>query len=104
MARVHYSSLAAEDLCETAEYIARDKPEAAYRWVEAIEQTCERLALNPEMGEQRTIRRLGNCRCFTCGKYVIFFRAQRTALKSSGSFAATATWNDSKPRWFFRMR
>ncbi len=81
MARVHYSSLAAEDLCETAEYIARDKPEAAYRWVEAIEQTCERLALNPEMGEQRTIRRLGNCRCFTCGKYVIFFRGAADGIE-----------------------
>ena len=36
MAKVHYSSLAAKDLCDNAEYIARDKPDAAYRWVEAI--------------------------------------------------------------------
>jgi toxin ParE1/3/4 len=74
MAKVHYSPPAAKDLCDNAEYIARDKPDAAYRWVEAIEETCERLALNPEMGERRNIRNLGQCRSFTCGKYVIFFR------------------------------
>ena len=74
MAKVHYSSLAAKDLLENAEYIARDKPDAAYYWVEAIEDTCARLAANPEMGERRSIRNLGHCCSFTCGKYVIFFR------------------------------
>ena len=34
MAEVHYSTLAAADISENAEYIARDKPDAAYRWVE----------------------------------------------------------------------
>jgi toxin ParE1/3/4 len=74
MAKVHYSSLAARDLWENAEYIARDKPDAAYHWVEAVEDTCARLALYPEMGERREIRNLGRCRSFTCGKYVVFFR------------------------------
>ena len=74
MAKVHYSSLAAKDLYDNAEYIARDKPDAAFRWIEAIEETCELLATNPEMGERRNIRNLGHCRSVTCGKYVIFFR------------------------------
>ncbi len=74
MAEVHYSSFAAKDLCDNAEYIARDKPDAAYRWVEAIKETCGLLASNPELGERRSIRNLGYCRSFTCGKYVIFFR------------------------------
>jgi len=74
MAKVHYSSLAAKDLCDNAEYFARDKPDAAYRWVETIKETCELLAINPEMGEQRNIRNLGHCRSFTCGRYVVFFR------------------------------
>jgi toxin ParE1/3/4 len=74
MAKVHYSTFAANDLSANAEYIARDKPDAAYHWVEAIEETCERLSVNPEMGERRSIRGLGHCRSFTCGKYVIFFR------------------------------
>ena len=42
MAKVHYSPPAARDLCDNAEYIARDKPDAAHRWVEAIEETCGR--------------------------------------------------------------
>ncbi len=75
MPRVHYSSLAAEDLFENAEYIARDKPEAAYRWVEKIEAACELLAANPEVGQRRQTRRFGHCRSYTCGNYVIFFRA-----------------------------
>jgi hypothetical protein len=36
MAKVYYSPLAAKDLWENAEYISRDKPDAAYAWVEAI--------------------------------------------------------------------
>jgi plasmid stabilization system protein ParE len=32
------------------------------------------LAGNPELGERRTTRRFGACRCFTCGNFVIFFR------------------------------
>ena len=81
MARVHYSSLAAKDLCDNAEYIARDKPEAAYRWVEVIEEMCGLLAINPEMGERRNIRNLGHCRSFTCGKYIIFFRGTADSME-----------------------
>jgi toxin ParE1/3/4 len=74
MPKVHYSSRAAADLYENAEYISRDKPEAAHRWVDTIESTCELLAANPEMGQRRTTHGLGNCRTTTCGNYVIFFR------------------------------
>ncbi|MEI8373960.1 MAG: type II toxin-antitoxin system RelE/ParE family toxin [Planctomycetota bacterium] len=81
MAKVYYSSLAARDLCDNAEYIARDKPDAAYHWVVAIKETCERLALNPEMGERRSIRNLGHCRSFTYGKYVIFFRGAADSVE-----------------------
>ena len=81
MAKVRYSLLAAKDLWENAEYIARDKPDAAYHWVEAIEETCEFLANNPEMGELRDIRKLGRCRCFTCGKYIIFFRGLANGIE-----------------------
>jgi toxin ParE1/3/4 len=75
MAKVHYSSLAAKDLWENAEYISRDKPDAAYRWVESIESTCELLAANPELGARRKSVRHGACRSFTCGNYVIFYRS-----------------------------
>ena len=74
MAKLHYSALATEDLYENAEYISRDKPDAAYRWVENIEATCEMLANNPELGQKRTTRSHGRCRSFVSGNYVIFFR------------------------------
>jgi len=74
MASVHYSTLAAADLYENAEYISRDKPDAAYRWIEKIESTCEILAQYPEMGQERTTRSHGRCRSFVSGNYVIFFR------------------------------
>ncbi|QEG24832.1 type II toxin-antitoxin system RelE/ParE family toxin [Mariniblastus fucicola] len=75
MARVRYSQLASSDLYENSEFIARDKPEAAYRWVEKIESACRTLATNPEMGQRRISKNHGPCRSFSCGSYVIFFRA-----------------------------
>jgi len=75
MARVRYSKLASNDLFEYSEFIARDKPVAAYEWVEKIERVCASLAANPEMGQKRKSKNHGHCRSFTSGKYVIFFRA-----------------------------
>lgn len=74
MATVYYSTLAAADVHENVEYISRDKPDAAYRWIEKIESTCEMLAENPKVGQERTTRRHGKCRSFVSGNYVIFFR------------------------------
>ena len=74
MAKVRYSKLASLDLYENSEFIARDKPEAAYRWVERIETACQTLAQNPEMGQRRTSKNHGPCRSYSCGNYVIFFR------------------------------
>ncbi len=67
MPSVHYSVLAAKDLAENADYIARDKPEAADRWIDKIES-------NPELGESRQTRGYGHCRSFSSGNYVIFYR------------------------------
>ena len=74
MGKVRYSELASRDLYENAEYIARDKPEAAYRWIDTIEGVCEMLAQNPEMGQSRKSTNHGVCRSFTSRTYVIFFR------------------------------
>ena len=75
MARVRYSKLASNDLFEYSEFIARDKPVAAYEWVQKIEGVCATLAAHPEMGQTRTSKNHGPCRSFTSGNYVIFFRA-----------------------------
>ena len=50
MAKVRYSKLAAKDLFEYSEFIARDKPVAAYEWVERIEAVCATLAGKPRNG------------------------------------------------------
>ncbi len=81
MARVRYSKLAAKDLLEYSEFIARDKPVAAYEWVEKIEEVCATLAANPEMGQARKSRNHGPCRSFTSGTYVIFFRATQGGVE-----------------------
>jgi toxin ParE1/3/4 len=75
MNRVHYSTFAAEDLYENAAYIARDKPEAANRWIERMEEVCQLLVANPELGQLRTTSSHGSCRSFVSSNYVLFFRS-----------------------------
>lgn len=53
MPRVDYAQEADNDLVGIAEFIARDKPEVARRWVQKIRDTCSTLATQPEMGELR---------------------------------------------------
>lgn len=43
--------------------------------VELLEQTCQMLADNPELGESRHGYGVPNCRSFTVSRYVIFFKA-----------------------------
>lgn len=81
MATVKYSDLASMDLYEHVEYIAQDKPAAAYRWLESIESTCDLLASNPELGEQRRSKGHGPCRIFVVGNYVIFFRRSEAGIE-----------------------
>ena len=81
MPKVHYSSLAADDLFKNSDYIAQDKPDAAYRWIETVEAACEMLAANPEVGEERKTRGFGSCRSFTLGNYVVFFRAVHDGIE-----------------------
>ena len=81
MANVRYSRLASKDLFEHSEFIARDKPVAAYKWVEKIEGDCVTLAAHPELGQARISKHHGPCRSFTSGKYVIFFRAIESGVE-----------------------
>lgn len=74
MATLFFSAAARDDLREIVDYIARDKPEAALRWLERIRTKCELHAANPEMGERCPHLLSGDCRCFSFGSYVIFFR------------------------------
>ncbi len=62
MPRVDYAQEADNDLVGIAEFIARDKPEAARRWVQKIRDTCLTLATQPEMGELRKGFGVPGCR------------------------------------------
>ena len=75
MPRVDYAQDADDDLVGIAELIARDKPEAARRWVQKIREACSTLATQPEMGELRKGFGVPGCRSFSVGNYVIFFKA-----------------------------
>ena len=48
--KVEWSPLALERVDDIAQYIARDDPDAAFRWVTDLFDTVERLADYPESG------------------------------------------------------
>jgi len=75
MAKLVISPLADGDLNDILEFIARDKPEAAVRWVTKIRATCKFLAKNPEIGQRRPEFRTGEFRSSLVGNYVVFYRA-----------------------------
>jgi len=76
-----YAPEAENDLVSIAEYIARDKPEAARRWVARIRETCTMLAMQPEAGEARPEYGIRGCRSFSVGSYVVFFRATANGIE-----------------------
>lgn len=74
MPSLEFAPAAEEDLREIVEFIARDKPQAARRWLARIKDKCRLLAKNPEIGERRPEFLSGACRCSLVGNYVIFYR------------------------------
>ena len=74
MAKLVFAPLAELDLDDILAYIARDKPDAAIKWVRKIRDKCAFLADNPEVGERRPEFRTGEFRCSLVGSYVIFYR------------------------------
>jgi toxin ParE1/3/4 len=79
MARVDRFRRAEEDLLAIAEYIARDNPGAAARWLDQIEEKLLLLAKHPYMGEAVDSLRPG-LRRFSHGKYLIFYEPRATGI------------------------
>jgi toxin ParE1/3/4 len=73
MNRYRISRQARYDLADIRHYIARDKPLAADKQIEAFFKRFHLLAANPEIGESRPDL-AENTRSFSLGNYVIFFR------------------------------
>jgi toxin ParE1/3/4 len=74
VATVTYAPEASGDLIDIVAFIARDKPQAARNWLGKIQETCETLATQPELGELREGFGIPGCCSFSVGNYVIFFR------------------------------
>ena len=74
MARLIVAPSARIDLKEILNYISRDKPDAAMRWVAKIRVKFKLLAQNPHLGECRPDFKNGECRSSLVGNYVIFYR------------------------------
>ncbi|WP_246119946.1 type II toxin-antitoxin system RelE/ParE family toxin [Blastopirellula retiformator] len=68
-----FAPSARDDLLAAYNFIASDKPLAATKWINAIEEKCRLLAAMPTLGENRP--ELGvEIRSSVFGHYVIFFR------------------------------
>ncbi|MBX3417700.1 MAG: type II toxin-antitoxin system RelE/ParE family toxin [Pirellulaceae bacterium] len=81
MPSVFFSPEAENDLVGIADYIARDKPEAARRWIQKIRETCQTLAGQPGLGEIRADFGVAGCRAFSVGNYLIFFRPMQVGIE-----------------------
>jgi toxin ParE1/3/4 len=68
-----FSEKARVDLLNILRYIARDKPQAATRFVDHLEQQCEFLARFPDSGTKRD-GLASALRLFTFRGYGIYFR------------------------------
>lgn len=68
-----YSEKSLADIEGILEYISRDKPEAAVRFVEQILGQCELLSAAPELGEPRP-NIIPELRVFSFRNYGIYYR------------------------------
>jgi len=67
------SPAARDDLDVLWDYIARDKPGAATRFLAKLRKQFRLLSRHPLLGESRE-ELLPKLRCFSLGNYVIYFR------------------------------
>lgn len=78
--RLRIATLARLDMDEIQDFIARDKPAAARRWIAKTRVQFSLLVKNPEIGELRS--ELGeNIRSISHGSYVIYFRQSEDILE-----------------------
>jgi toxin ParE1/3/4 len=74
------TSTAQFDLEEIEDYIARDRPDAASRWIMRTLDEFNRLTRNPVLGESRNDIR-PEMRSISHGSYVIYFRPNENVLE-----------------------
>jgi len=74
--KVIWTELAVEKLEEYADYIALDKPTAALKWAESIQESANNLADFPKMGRQVPEIRRKDIREVIKGNYRIIYRIE----------------------------
>jgi plasmid stabilization system protein ParE len=78
--RIIWSPLAVDRASEIVDYIARDKPAAAEKWVEGVFSRVEKLKSSPEIG--RIVPEIGNdqFRELIYGNYRIIYRVEKKQI------------------------
>lgn len=86
MSRIIRRPAAKQDLIEQADYIARNNLQAAYRFLDAVEETLALLSRFPEIGKSRNVhsRVFANVRQFPITgfeKYLVFYRPIKAGIE-----------------------
>ena len=74
MAQLRFTESAERDLIDIGNFIARDNPATAARFVARLEEHCRLLAAHPLLGRVRDAL-APQLRSLAYGRYVIFYRA-----------------------------
>ena len=73
MSKCTFAPQARHDLIEIHDYIAKDNPGGAARFIALLEEKCRFLAKYPKIGRERF--QFGpSIRSFPVGSYIIFYR------------------------------
>ena len=78
--KIIWSPLAIDRASEIAEYIARDKPSAAEKWVNTIFSKVEKLRSSPEIGRIVPEIRNEQFRELIYGNYRIIYRVEKKQI------------------------
>ena len=78
--KIIWSPLAIDRASEIAEYIARDKPSAAEKWVNTIFSKVEQLRSSPEIGRIVPEIRNEQFRELIYGNYRIIYRVEKKQI------------------------
>jgi plasmid stabilization system protein ParE len=78
--KIIWSPLAIDRASEIAEYIARDKPDAAEKWVNSVFSKVEQLESSPEIGRIVPEIRNDQFRELIYGNYRIVYRNEQEQI------------------------
>ena len=74
--KIIWTEVAIEKLEEFADYIALDKPNAAFKWAETIHESVTKLAKFPQIGREVPEIRRSDIREIIEGNYRVIYRIE----------------------------